>query len=134
MTTILLGSNKFTNCRTLLGVRDRPVLRVMTAPLRVSLKTPPGVRPELSVEIEENQQREGPRDLRIVYGENNAAVFLGDYSLILATTIDPSTAHLKIDLRPLGLKIYDDVEGLHVGGNVLARNAFTDCTTAIALD
>ncbi len=134
MTTILLGSNKFTNCRTLIGIKDQAVLQVSTSPLRVSLKIPREVSSRSAVEIVENREREAPPNLRIVSHDESSAFLLDEYSLILATLLDEGTAHLKVDLRPLGLVIYDDLDGLHIGKNVLARNAFTDCATAIALD
>jgi len=59
---------------------------------------------------------------------------LEDYPLLIAALVNDTTVHPKIDLRPLGLRIYDDAQGLHLGGNVLWHNAFTDCSTAIALD
>ncbi|HAK97436.1 MAG TPA: hypothetical protein DCM87_21225 [Planctomycetes bacterium] len=134
MTTVLLGSNKFTDCRTIIGIDGDPVLQISTSPLHVSFKTPRKVPSELAVEIVENEPRKGPAGLQIVSHDKNSAVLLGEYSLILATLLDEGTAHLKLDLRPLGLLIYDDPEGLHVGKNVLARNAFMGCSTAIALD
>jgi hypothetical protein len=134
MTTIILGSNRFTNCRTLVGIKDQPILQVSILPLSLSLKTPPGVPSTSSVEIVDNESKRVPSDLRIVHDDKSTGVFLGEQALILATLLDESTAHLKLDLRPIGLRIFDDIDGLHIGKNVLTGNAFTDCATAIALE
>jgi hypothetical protein len=43
------------------------------------------------------------------------------------------TVHLKIDLRPFGYEIYDDVEGLHIGTNLFAHNEIRGAAVAISL-
>jgi hypothetical protein len=43
------------------------------------------------------------------------------------------TAHIKLDLRPLGLSIYDDFDGLHIGTNTFSKNDFLAADVAIAL-
>lgn len=69
----------------------------------------------------------------IVRSESNVSIFWNNALLISATLVDPATVHIKLDLRLLGILIYDDHEGLHVGKNLLAHNSFMNCMTAIAL-
>ena len=137
MTTVLLGNNRFVDCHALLGLHEQSVLQVLTAPLRVSLLIPPGLPSGITFEVRENAIVQSPGQaalcLRIVARDTSVGIFWGDVSLVLAVLFDPSTVHLRVDLRPLGVNFYDDIQGLHVGGNALARNAFSNCTTAIAL-
>jgi hypothetical protein len=66
-------------------------------------------------------------------GESNVSIFWKDLLLLSARLLDKETAHLKLDLPPLGIVIYDDPDGLHIGKNLLARSAFIDCMIAISL-
>ena len=137
MTTVLLGNNRFVDCHALLGLREQSVLQVLTAPLRVSLSIPPGLPSGLTFEVRENAIVQNPGQaaqyLRVVARDTSVGIFWGEASLVLAVLLDSSTVHLRVDLRSLGVNFYDDIQGLHIGGNALARNAFSNCTTAIAL-
>ena len=73
------------------------------------------------------------QDLRVISGETNVSIFWKDLLLLSATLLDENTAHIKLDLRPVGLRIYDDHEGLHVGSNLLANGSISNCMTAISL-
>jgi hypothetical protein len=137
MGSVIIGTNKITNCRILVGLKDQPLLQVEFSPLRVSLNLPQGLPSRVSFDIVNNDIKgEGitPNpDLRIVSGETNVSVFWKDLLLLSATLLDSDNVHLKLDLRPVGIVIYDDHEGLHLGGNLLARSSFANCMTAISL-
>jgi hypothetical protein len=137
MGSIIVGTNRITNCRVLVGVKDQPLLQVAFSPLRISFKLPEGLPAPISLEIADNVLKgEGIAsnpDVRVISGESNVSIFWKDLLLLSATLLDDETAHLKLDLRPIGIVIYDDPEGLHIGNNLLARSAFTDCMTAISL-
>lgn len=137
MCSVTVGTNRITNCRTLVGIKDRPLLQVALSPLRVSLRLPPDLPSRIFFEIVDNViQGEGAKtnpQLRVVQGESNVGIFLKDTLLLSATLLDRETAHLKIDLRSVGLQIFDDHQGLHIGNNILARASFTNCMTAISL-
>lgn len=137
MGSVIVGTNKITNCRILVGVKDQSLLQIAFAPLRVSLKLPQDLPSHISFEIVDNViKEEGTTpnpDLRIVSGDTNVSIFWKDLLLLSATLLDKETAHLKLDLRPVGIVIYDDHEGLHIGSNLLVRASFADCMTAISL-
>jgi hypothetical protein len=38
-----------------------------------------------------------------------------------------------LDLRKLGINVYEDADGLHVGANVLACDVLANCETAVGL-
>ena len=142
MSTVLLGTNRIEDCQTLIAVRDHAVLRVEASPPpnspRLMLSTPPGLRSGRSLTIEDNRlvsANEIARALnpKVFVAGSTVSVFLGDTLLLLATQVDPETVHVKLDLRPLGINVYDDAYGLHVGPSTLARNHLSHCPTAIGL-
>jgi hypothetical protein len=135
--SVMVGTNRITNCQTLLSVRDQPLLQLALSPLRVSLRLPPDNPSRIFFEVVDNMIRgEGITtnpELRVVQGENNVGIFWRNMLLLSATLLDLETVHLIIDLRPVGLQIFDDHQGLHIGKNILARASFTNCMTAISL-
>jgi len=137
MCSVIIGANRITNCQTLISVRGRPFLQVSPSPLRVSLELPPDLPSRVFFEIVDNESKgeslSSSSGLRIVRSETNVSIFWNDVLLLSATLVDQETVHVKIDLRRLGILIYDDHEGLHVGKNLLANNSFMNCMTAIAL-
>lgn len=72
-------------------------------------------------------------DLRVIPGKTNVSVFWKDFLILSATLPDQETVYLKLDLRPVGMVIYDDHLGLHIGGNLPAGSSFSNCMTAISL-
>jgi hypothetical protein len=135
--SVIIGNNRITNCQTLISVRERPLLQVSHSPLRVSFTLPRELPSRIFFEIVDNELNGESSSLNsklnIVRGETNISIFWDGVLLVSATSVDPGTVHIKIDLRQLGIRIYDDHEGLHVGNNLLAHNSFMNCTTAIAL-
>jgi hypothetical protein len=118
-------------------LKEQPLLQVALSPLRISLKLPHGLPTPVSFEIKENVQTgediASNPDVRIVTSENNVSIFWKDLLLVSATLLDQGTVHLKLDLRPIGIAIYDDPEGLHIGANLMAHSSFVGCMTAISL-
>ena len=137
MCSVIIGTNRFINCLTLLSLRDQPLLQVSFSPLRVSLRLPQDLPSRIFFEIGDNEVRaedNAPNsNPRVVSSETNVGIFLSDTLLVSATLLGRETAHLKIDLRRIGIMIYDDNDGLHVGKNVLAHTSFANCMTAISL-
>ena len=101
------------------------------------MKLPQNLPSRISFEIIDNVLKgdgaDNNSDLRIVSGETNVSIFWKDSLLLSATLLDNETSHLKLDLRPVGIVIYDDPEGLHIGSNLLAKSSFANCMTAISL-
>ena len=103
-TTALLGSNRFTDCRTLIAWRGHSLLEVELNPLRVTLRT--------------------PRD---------QAIFWKGDPLVIALQLDAAQVRVRLDLRPLGLNVFNDGEHLMVGGNSLVNNVVEQCETAVGI-
>jgi len=133
----MVGTNRITNCQTVIGVKDQPLLRVAVSPLRLSLRLPRELPSGIFFEIVDNEIKgkgiTANPDLRVIPGATNVSIFWKDMLLLSATLLDQETAHLKIDLRPIGILIFDDHQGLHVGSNALVRASFANCMTAISL-
>jgi hypothetical protein len=129
---VLLGKNRFIDCDSILAYKGQIVLRVRFEPLRVNLVTPEGLPSGRAVHVDDKAIR--PRQsVKIVETSNSFAVFWNESALVLATLLSEDTAHLKLDLRPLGMLIYDDVDGLHIGQNRFTGNVVTRAAAAINL-
>jgi len=129
---VLIGSNQFTDCVTLVSIRDRPLLSVAVDPLRVSLTTPDDLPSGRSVRIVANEGDAGD-DVRVVATDRSVAVFWRDAPLVIATLVRAGVVSLKLDLRPLGINIYDDGNALWIAGEQWEGNAFNSASTAIIL-
>lgn len=132
MSAVILGGNRFVDCGSLLVHRGVPLLRVEFDPLRVELRTPENLPSGRLARVD--PAGHGPEDhVRVVATSQSFAIFWDDDALVLATLLDAQTVHLKLDLRPLGINIYDDPSGLHIGGNLFSRNAVSGAAAAISL-
>jgi len=132
MSAVLLGGNRFVECRSILAYRGEPLLQVSVNPLRVDLATPEDLPSGRSVQVGASIQKLA-EDVRVVATAQSFAIFWQDHALVVATLFDAGTVHLKLDLRPLGITIYDDFEGLHIGANTFAHNEVSHAAVAINL-
>lgn len=131
MSKVLLGRNRFVECGSILSYKGAPVLLVSENPLRVGLDTH-SMPTDPKIRIGDSSSE--PKDLvRVVRTEDSFAIFWSEDAIAVATRLDPETVHLKLDLRPLGISIYDDPDGLHIGRNVFAENQVIRSESAISL-
>lgn len=135
MKTVLIGSNEFIDCATILSLAGTRAVIVDLEPLRVSLRTPPKIPSGRVVNVFENEVRSGTApQVRVVAGEHSVTIFWERLPLLSATLLEPTTASVRIDLRPLGINVYDDVLRLHAGRMDSRENKFRDIGgAAIAL-
>ena len=127
------GGNQMQDCVALLSWQDQVVLAVQVSPLRITLKTPKQGADTLRVAVEDNRIVDADAGVRVIDKVQSIAVMLHDAQIVLLLDIGEGNLLLHSDLRPLGMNIYDDAAGLHVGGSILRRNKFSGCSTAIAL-
>ncbi|MEP6654385.1 MAG: hypothetical protein ABJA82_13575 [Myxococcales bacterium] len=121
--TVILGKNRFVNCQAIFGFEGRAVLSVSPVPLAVDLSLPPTLP-----KVDE------PSLLKTVRSDQSFAIFKGDEdAIVVATRISSDLIHLKIDLRAVGMNIYDDVAGLHIGTSTFAGNELIGAAIAINL-
>lgn len=136
MTTVLLGSNSFVDCQTLVAFGQHQLLSVATDPLRVTLSTPPDLPSGRAVHVLENEK--GPASsthARLVTSDNSVAIFWDSVPLLIAILLDSAnkTVSLRLDLRPLGIGLFDDSSALHIGMNHFSGNRITGSSAAIVL-
>jgi hypothetical protein len=115
---VILGSNEFIDCPTLLAYKGKPVLRVTVNPLRVAFDPPPGVP---SVE------------LRHVTTDRSDAIISGEQAIAIATLVDANTVHLAVDLRPIGMNIVADAGGIRIGNSLFVGNVIDGMAVGINL-
>ena len=132
MNSVLMGLNRFENCRTLIAWGERPVLRVEAGLSSLQLDTT-GLGEKIRGVRVEGQIVAVGDDCHLIASDEGTTLLVGDQAILFATRIDEHTLHIKLDLRPLGLNIFDDIAGLHVGRNVMASNSFTGCQVGIRL-
>lgn len=132
MSVVLLGGNRFVECRSILAYQNNPVLQVVPDPLRVDLATPETLPSGRTVRVDQNVHSP-ESDVRVVATPRSFAIFWRDYALAVATILDVETVHLTLDLRPLGINIYDDFAGLHIGQNIFSHNEVSNAAVAINL-
>jgi hypothetical protein len=135
VTTVELASNRFENCSVLIAVQQNPLLRIETEPLRVSLTTPPGGLPSgRCVAVVDNEMKaESAGNVHVVASQTSVTVFWDTVPMVIATLLNPSTVSVRIDLRPLGINVFDDTRSLHVAASMLSGNQFSGSPTAIGL-
>lgn len=130
MSDVLLGTNRFEGCETLLAYRDVPVLAVAVTEsgLMLDLHMPEGAR---ALTIERNQKISGDASVWTALGFVSVIV---DQTLVVhAVRTGEDEVLVDLDLRPLGADVYTDAAGLHIGGNVLARNVVQGARVAVVL-
>lgn len=122
---VILGGNHFIDCPTLIAHRGEPLLRVLFNPLRIDLNLPADL-----------PNAPSPTLLRHVLTDGSETIFSpGENAIAIATLLDPATetAHLFLDLRYIGMNIFVDPGGLHIGTNVFTANAVQGAEVAINL-
>ena len=134
MSSVLMGLNRFENCQTLIAWGEHPVLRAEAGLSSLKLDTT-GMGEKIRAVSVEGQSITVGKDIFSLIASNvgTTVLFRGNLAILVATQIDEHTLHIKLDLRPLGLNIFDDVAGLHVGRAVMANNSFNGFKAGIRL-
>ena len=130
---VVIGTTSFVDCETIIAVKGQPLLRVMVDPLRVTMITPDDLPSGRVVKIVENHQDLPATDVRVVAETQTVAVLWNYYFMLLAALVAPDQVNVHIDLRPLGINIYDDPSGFHVGNLHYSGAMITGTATAVAL-
>ena len=133
MNSVLMGLNRFDNCRTLIAWGEHPVLKAEAGLSSLQFDTTGLGEKIRAVRVEGQNVTVGKEVLSLVASDATTVLFGGNQAILIATRIDEHTLHIKLDLRPLGLNIFDDIAGLHVGRNVIASNSFNGCQVGIRL-
>lgn len=130
---VILGGNSFIDCQTLVAYQEQAILRVLLDPVRVALNTPTDV-PTVRHLVVDEKSAIYPADAgRVVAGDLCFAFIANDVTIVVAILAEQETVHLRLELRPFGMNIYDDVNGLHIGGNAFRGNEIRNAAIGINL-
>src|SRR5580698_10075632 len=142
---VFWGGNRMIDCVALLSWKNQTVLRISASPVMVDFAVPSDgssdnrLRPLEIVANELVGPESRPRELEIKSLPGAVAILWNELPLVTAQDIGvrgPS-GHQRVllhaDLRPIGMNVFDDAAGIHVGGSLLARTSFDRCSPAIAL-
>ena len=138
---VIWGSNRFVDCLALLASKTETVLSVSAAPLEIDLLIPDDV-PTNIFRILRNRvvSSPGPSSAQIASTEKAVAVLWNEIPVLMAQDIGREQQNpfhdrilLHIDFRPFGLNVFDDAAGIHIGGGLIGRSAFSHCSAAITL-
>lgn len=134
-TKVILGGNEFVDCASIVAVRGEPLLSVATGPLRVTLNTPAGWPGAQEISIHENELKPGQPDARLMKADHAIVLLVREVPVLVAMA-DPDHPHevlVRLDLRPIGIQLFDDADGLHLGTNLYSRNRVSNASTAVTL-
>jgi hypothetical protein len=132
------GGNYFRDCVALLSYGNQVVLAVSGPPVRIDLAAPAPIF-EVAVNIQQNKLvGSSPGFFRVLPTPSPdtpdaVTILAGERPVLMAHSIDADEIILHVDLRALGVNIFDDASGLHIGDSTLANNKFEGSSTAIAL-
>lgn len=137
--TLIICSNELVSVQVPIAVGDRPVLLIGmddSSTAQVWLQAPMGSPKGSTWEwiIEGNEKRF--QDASVLIAGPSIGVFLGEDSLLHVTVTEPHNRAdvISMDLRPLGMAIYGNMQGLTVAGNKLVGNHFNNVHTMISID
>jgi hypothetical protein len=130
VTTIIIGSNRFVDCGSIIRLGASDIVRVQPDPLRLDFDVP-AFENRGAFAVKENvAQTEG---LRVIAGPSTTSLFLGEFALVAATQLATDIIHLHLDLRPIGLNIFDDGKTLFVGPMQFTESGMQGAACAVQL-
>lgn len=84
--------------------------------------------------VDKNHSLNKSVDVKVSPENNSTVVKVGDITIVEATKVlEQKAIVLKMDLRPVGLDIYGDANGLCVATNKLIGNIFTNVHTMVGI-
>lgn len=129
MSRIVIGTNVIEDCENAIIISGKPLFSYRldneTMLFSFNVSSPQATT---VIQIKDNVIQEGKVTLKA--DSKSITVKLGNL-LLMELLIKGDTAHVNLDLRPLGLHIYTDKNALHVGGSQLSENTIKQCTNGI---
>lgn len=131
MKRTLLGSNVFEDCENILIISGTPLFSYKIEPggpkISFNLSSPPA---KTAIQVEDNLKKKGKVEVKTK--KNYATVKMGK-KMLLELSTEGETVVINLDLRPLGLSIYTDLNALHVGGSQLSQNIIKQSRNGISI-
>ncbi|MEE8330089.1 MAG: hypothetical protein V3R54_09190 [Thermodesulfovibrionia bacterium] len=129
MNRIVIGTNVIEDCENAIIISGKPLFSYRldneTMLFSFNVSSPQATT---VIQIKDNVIQKGKVTLKA--DSKSVTVKLGNL-LLMELLIKGDTAHVNLDLRPLGLHIYTDKNALHVGGSQLSENTIKQCTNGI---
>ena len=96
--------------------------------------TPTTVPSGRTVNVVANERKPGSsKEVKVVKSDTSVAIFWEEAPLVIATLLDTGTVSLRADLRPIGINLYDDADGLHIGNAHFRSSTFSRAAVAFQL-
>lgn len=129
MNRIVIGTNVIEDCENAIIISGKPLFSYRldneTMLFSFNVSSPQATT---VIQIKNNVIQKGKVTLKA--DSKSVTVKLGNL-LLMELLIKGDTAHVNLDLRPLGLHIYTDKNALHIGGSQLSENTIKQCTNGI---
>lgn len=139
MNQVILGGNGFRDCPTIIAFGGQPLLSVVPnsgeIELRVPARPPSGAASPLTI-TGARASGSDPGLLRQIVvrsHDDEVRVFFQHALLLVVSRLSETDTHVHLDLRPLGVRVFSDAEGLHVGMNDISNLAFQAESPAISV-
>lgn len=139
MNEVVLGGNGFRDCATIIDFGGEPLLGVVPKTGEIELRVPappPGVAGSRLV-IQGNRASGSDelllRQLLLRSHEDEVRVYFHHALLLVVSKLSETSTHVHLDLRPLGVRVFSDSEGLHVGPHNFFNLAFQAESPAISV-
>lgn len=115
---VVIGGNVF-DCEHAITVENESLFDIRWSDgkttVDVTVKSPPAKRP---LRVRANRVEEG--DAKIEAGATSVTIRVGG-APVMSVNSRADEASVDLDLRPLGLTIFTDAQGLHLGTNLISR-------------
>ena len=139
MNEVVLGGNGFRDCPTIIALGGQPLLGFASESGEIEVRVPPHPPSEAaSLLVIQGARVSGSdpvllRQLLIRSHKDEVLVYLGHALLLVVTKLSATSTHVHLDLRPLGVRVFSDSEGLHVGPHTFFNLAFQAESPAISV-
>jgi len=130
---VVLGGNEFVDCENILAAKGEPLLSVRAPPLTITIRTPQGWPPPQALTVVSNEALPHQEGVRVVRDGVSVCVVFHDFPMLFAVSEKPDRVLLRLDLRSIGINVFDDAQGLHIGGNFFRGNRISNAATGISL-
>lgn len=132
MKSIYIGTNLIEDCANPLVISGIPLFSYKSdsegIKITFNVSSPPA---NTTIQIEENKVLKGSVNIKI--DKKSAVIRLGDKNIFELIVVADDSVKINLDLRPIGLLIYNDENTLYVGGARLSSNVIKNCTNGIAI-
>ncbi len=130
---VVLGGNEFVDCENILAASGEPLLSIRSTPLSITFRTPRAWPQSPAVTIVANEVTSPQDGAHVVRDATSVSVVFRGFPMLVAISEGQDRVLLRLDLRPLGINVFDDAEGLHIGGNSYRGNRISNAATGISL-